>query len=93
MRDEEATALLARLPESERYATWHLLLPGRPPVGYGTGARELAVTLRLTRPLGGFLRVVPEGVLDAAYRLVARHRSQLGRLVPDGAAPRTLTRR
>ena len=27
-------------------------------------------------------------VPDALYRLVARHRELLGRLVPDGAAPR-----
>ena len=93
MRDDEATALLAGLPESERYATWHLVPPGRPPVGYGAGARELALALRLTRPFGRLLRIVPDGVLDAAYGVVARHRTRLGRLVPDGPAPRTHTRR
>ena len=80
--------LLADLAADERLATWRLAVPGRRPLGYGTGGRELLLTLRLTRPLGSLLRVVPDGVLDGAYRLVARNRTRLGRLAPDGPAPR-----
>ena len=80
--------MLADLPEEERFASWRLVLPGARPVGYGRGGRELLSSLRLTRPLGRLLRVVPDGVLDAAYRLVARNRSRLGRLVPDHPGPR-----
>lgn len=80
--------MLADLPEDERCASWRLVRPGGPPIGYGRGGRELLLSLRSTRPLGRLLGVVPDGVLDAAYRLVARNRSQLGRLVPDRAGPR-----
>ena len=80
--------MLTDVPGTERYDTWYLALPGRGPVGYGTGGRELLAALRLTAPLGRALRVVPDGVLDAAYRLVAGNRSRLGRLVPDRPGPR-----
>jgi hypothetical protein len=45
--------------------------------------------LRATRPFGRILRTLraspPVDGLDA---LIARHRNHLGRLVPDGPAPR-----
>jgi hypothetical protein len=44
--------------------------------------------MRLTRPAGRLLAAVPDRVLDALYGPVSRHRSLLGRLVPDGRAPR-----
>jgi predicted DCC family thiol-disulfide oxidoreductase YuxK len=88
MRSDEATVLLADVPEDERFASWHLVQPCRPPVGYGSGGRELLLTMRRTRRLGRLLRFVPDSVLDLGYRLVAANRSRLGRLVPDGPAPR-----
>jgi hypothetical protein len=45
---------------------------------------------RLVRPDGSILgyAVVRGRVPDALYRFVAEHRKLLGRLVPDGPAPR-----
>jgi predicted DCC family thiol-disulfide oxidoreductase YuxK len=88
MHEGEATALLAGVPEDERYTTWHLAPPRGAPVGHGAGARELLCELRLTRPLGRALRIVPDRALDHLYHLVAANRSRLGRLVPDAAGPR-----
>jgi hypothetical protein len=45
----------------------------------------LLASMRATRPLARAGSRVPAGVLDAAYGVVARHRSGLGRLVPDVA--------
>jgi hypothetical protein len=45
---------------------------------------------RLVKPDGSLLgyAVVRGRVPDALYRFVAEHRAWLGRLVPDGPAPR-----
>jgi len=88
MRDEEATRLLEPLVADERFATWHLALGDGSLVGYGTGGVELLRSMRLTRPAGRLLAAVPDRVLEAVYGLVARHRGPLGRLVPDGTAPK-----
>lgn len=56
--------------------------------GYGSGTPDLLEAMGLTRPAGRLLRRVPVGALDALYRVAARNRGVLGRLVPDGAAPR-----
>jgi predicted DCC family thiol-disulfide oxidoreductase YuxK len=88
LRDEEAAALLAPLSGEERLASWRFVAPGGEIAGEGAGVPELLLALRLTRPLGHVVRLVPAKALDAAYRLVARHRGRLGQLVPDGQAPR-----
>lgn len=62
-----AGALLASLPEEERFASWRLVKSDSSTLGYA---------------------VVRGRVPDALYRLVAEHRALLGRLVPDGPAPR-----
>ena len=89
MHDEEAATLLEPLPEDERFASWHLALGDGSLVGYGTGGVELLRSMRLTRPVGGLFAAVPDRLLDAPYGLVARHRGVLGRLVPDGPAPKS----
>jgi len=64
------------VPASERLAAVRLAEPG------GTllaGGSAVAAVLGV-RPLGR--------LLDPAYALVARARGRLGRLVPDGPAPR-----
>ncbi len=88
MRDEEAAALFEPLPSDERFASWHLVLGDGSLVGYGTGGVELLRSMRLTRPAGRLLAALPDRVLDALYGLVARHRGLLGRLLPDGPAPK-----
>jgi len=89
MHDEEAASLLEPLPEDERFASWHLVLGDGSLVGYGTGGVELLRSMHLTRPAGLLLAAVPDRLLDAPYGLVARHRGVLGRLVPDGPAPKS----
>jgi hypothetical protein len=44
--------------------------------------------MRLTRPVAPLVARVPERALEVLYRFVARNRSRLGRLVPNGPAPR-----
>jgi predicted DCC family thiol-disulfide oxidoreductase YuxK len=88
MRDPAAAPLLESLPEDGRFATWHLVRPDGSLAGYGAGLVELAQAMRLTRPLARVLAHLPHRTLEALYALIARHRSTLGRLVPDGPAPR-----
>jgi hypothetical protein len=82
--------LLASVPEEARGECWWLvLLDGRLLPGDGGGGVALLAEVRLTRPLGRVLRAVRASVLvDALDRFVARHRGRLGRLVPEGPAPR-----
>ena len=88
MHDEAARPLLAPLPEDERFASWHLVPEDGSLIGHGRGGVALLRSMHLSRPAGHLLAAVPEGVLDMLYGVVARHRSPLGRLVPDGRAPR-----
>jgi hypothetical protein len=78
MRDEAAAPLLASLSEEERFGTWHLALPdGAVP---GGGPAALALIDELAPPLTRVAECLP---VDAAYRLVSRNRTLLGRFVPD----------
>ena len=88
MRDEEAARLLERLPADERFASWHLVLGDGSLVGYGTGGVELLRSMKRTRPAGRVLAVAPDRLLNTVYALVGRHRALLGRVVPDGPAPK-----
>ena len=91
--DEEAGRLLASVPPARRSESWWLVLrDGMPIAGNRGGGIALLSELELTRPLGralGMLRL--SGLVDSIDDLVARHRSALGRLVPDGPAPRRLS--
>lgn len=88
LRDPEAAPLLAPLPEEERYASWFLSLPDGSLAGRGAGAVELLRVLEAARPAARVLAWVPPRLLDRLYDAVARHRTALGRFVPDGPAPR-----
>jgi hypothetical protein len=62
---------------------------GTPVAGDGGAGVLLLSELRLTRPLGWLLRVSGASrLVDALDVRVSRHRGRLGRLVPDGPAPR-----
>lgn len=87
MRDESAAPLLAPLPADERFASWHIMLADGSLDGHGTGMVELLRSMHFTR-LAGLLDALPDDMLDTLYGFVARHRNQLGRLVPNGRAPR-----
>lgn len=88
MHDAAAVPLLAPLPADERFASWHLVLRDGSLTGYGTGGVALLRSMHLSRAVGRLFAAVPDQVLDALYGIVARHRSALGRLVPNGPAPR-----
>jgi predicted DCC family thiol-disulfide oxidoreductase YuxK len=85
LADDEARALLAALPEDDRFTSWHLAREGAITSG-GAAAVDLLVAL-------GFLRLAgaAAGHLDLVerlYRGISANRGRLGRLVPDGPAPR-----
>lgn len=88
--DEAADRLLDAIPPDARRECWWLVLgDGTPVPGDRGGGVALLSHLRLTRPLGRVLSVTrAAGLVDAGDRLLARHRGRLGRLVPEGPAPR-----
>ena len=88
MHDEAARPLLAPLPEDERFASWHLLLADGSLTGHGRGGVDLLQSMHRSHAAGRLLASVPESILDTLYGMLARHRSPLGRVVPDGRAPR-----
>lgn len=78
------------MPEEARGECWWLVLRNGIPVpGDAGGGVALFAEVRLTRPLGRVLSALHASLLiNALDKLVARYRARLGRLVPDGAAPR-----
>ena len=78
------------MPEDARGECWWLVLRDGTPVAGDGGAGVLVLSeLRATRSLGRALeRVGATPLVDALDKLVTRHRAGLGRIVPDGAAPR-----
>ena len=88
--DEDAARLLASVPENERAERWWFVRRDRTvaPGDHGGGV-ELLAELRLTRRLAKALdRLGAAPLVDALDRFVSRYRGRLGRLVPDGPAPR-----
>jgi hypothetical protein len=77
-------------PEEGRAEYWWLVLrDGTPVAGDSGGGVALFAELRLTRLLGSALRALrATRLVDALDKLVARHRTRLGHLVPEGPAPR-----
>ena len=88
--DDHASSLLEQVPAEARDERWWLVRrDGTAVPGDGGGGIELLAELRPTRRLGRALqRLGASGLIDALDRLVSRHRTRLGRLVPDGPAPR-----
>jgi hypothetical protein len=82
--------LLASVPEEARGNCWWLVLRDGTPIAGDAGGGVAALgELRLTRPLASGLRLVrASGLIDAFDKRIARNRVRLGRVVPDGPAPR-----
>ena len=76
--------------EDARGECWWLVLRDGTPVAGDNGAGVLVLAeLRATRLIGLALgRVGASPLVDALDKAVARHRGGLGRIVPDGPAPR-----
>jgi hypothetical protein len=88
MHDEAARPLLAPLPQDERFASWHLRLADGSLTGHGRGGVDVLQSMHRSRAAGRLLASLPDSILDTLYGVLARHRTALGRLVPDGRAPR-----
>jgi len=88
IQSPEGDALLADLDPGRRLASWHTVSPAG---GRRSGGDAFEVALgavpRLA-PLGRLAARAPAGLRDAAYRLVARRRVQLSRLVPSASKRR-----
>ena len=91
LQDPEAARLLAGLDEDERMASWHLIGPDGRVVSGGAAFVPLGRLLPGGRPLAALAERWPRAA-ERAYRLVADHRSALGRLVTRGAAARARRR-
>jgi hypothetical protein len=90
LADDEVDSLLASVPEAARDECWWLILrDGTPVPGDDGGGVALFAEVRLTRRLARVLRTLRASpLIDAFDKIVARHRSRLGRFVPEGPAPR-----
>jgi predicted DCC family thiol-disulfide oxidoreductase YuxK len=75
--DAEAEPLLAEVPAAERFSSLRLAEPDGRLLSRGPAVKAVAAHL------GAWT-----GGLDRAYDAIASRRSLLGRLVPDGLAPR-----
>lgn len=82
--------MLASVPEEARSECWWFVRSdGRPLPGDNGGGVALLAELRLTRPVGlAFRGLRVSSLVDLLDKGIARHRGRLGRLVPDGPAPR-----
>jgi predicted DCC family thiol-disulfide oxidoreductase YuxK len=80
---EEADALLREMPEDQRMASWHLVEPGSVHSG-GAAFPPVLALLPGGRPLARLSARFPRAS-EHAYRLVADHRSLLGRRLPAAA--------
>jgi len=82
IQSKEGARLLAALPEHERLASAHAVLPGEP--GLVSGGAAAGPVLRLL-PAGTFLADLADRIpraSDRGYRWVAANRTRLSRLVP-----------
>lgn len=86
--EPEAQRLLEQIPAAERLTSWHLVREDGRRASRGRGSVELLGELRLMQQLAPVLRLLRLLPLESLYGLVARNRGRLGRIVPDGPAPR-----
>jgi predicted DCC family thiol-disulfide oxidoreductase YuxK len=82
LQSEEAGELLAPMPEQERMASWHLIQPNGTVRSAGAAFPPLLRELPGGTALAALAERFPESA-ERGYRLVARHRSVLGRAVPE----------
>jgi predicted DCC family thiol-disulfide oxidoreductase YuxK len=95
LQSEEAGELLAPMPEQERMASWHLVLPDGSVRSAGAAFPPLLRELPGGAVLAALAERFPDGA-ERGYRLVARHRATLGRALPESVrrwADATIERR
>jgi predicted DCC family thiol-disulfide oxidoreductase YuxK len=86
LADPEAAALLAPIPEDERFASWHLVRTDGRISSRGAAGIELLDALGYPTLSSAVSHVA--GPVELLYTLVAEHRDKLGGFVPDGPAAR-----
>jgi predicted DCC family thiol-disulfide oxidoreductase YuxK len=79
LQGPESDRLLPGLAAAQKMASWHLVIGGQVHSG-GAAAAPLLRLLPGGRPLAALLAAFP-GMTDRSYRLVARNRDGVGRLV------------
>jgi hypothetical protein len=84
--DPRAAAFLEPVPEQQRFASWHLAMVDGRVSSRGRAFADLLAALGFSGPAGLARRL--DEPIEHAYALVASHRETLGRIVPDGPAPR-----
>jgi predicted DCC family thiol-disulfide oxidoreductase YuxK len=84
LQDEESRELLGGMPEDERMASWHLVLPDGRVFSAGAAGAPLLQLLPGGSSLAALLAAFP-GTTARTYRWVTRHRDRLGRLVGEKA--------
>ena len=84
LQDSEADVLLAGMDAEKKMASWHLVTADGGVHSGGAAASPLLRLLPGGRPLAALFSAFP-GVTERAYRVVARNRDRLGRLVGESA--------
>lgn len=92
IQSEEGDRLLDGMNDRQKLSSWHLASPGGRVDSAGAAVAPLARLLPLGEPIARVARWSPAAT-DALYRIVARHRTELARLVGARACAVDPTRR
>jgi predicted DCC family thiol-disulfide oxidoreductase YuxK len=84
LQDPSADDLLGSMDLETRMASWHLVTADGRVYSGGAAAAPLFRLLPGGRPFAALFSAFP-GVTDRTYRLVARNRDRLGRIVGESA--------
>lgn len=83
MLEPEGEAFLEPLPEHERYASWHLVLPDGTYLRHAEASVMLLELIDSLRPVGVVVRTFRlERLVGRIEKLVSDYRGELGKLVP-----------
>jgi predicted DCC family thiol-disulfide oxidoreductase YuxK len=89
LEDASADRLLEHISENERSSSLRLALGNGRVLSGGAAARGALELVPATRPLARTAEALhAQRAADTLYCFIARNRDRLGRLVPDGPAPR-----
>ena len=91
LADPDAEQLLRTVPEDERGECWWLVLRnGSLVAGNKGGGVAMLAVFPLTRPLAFLLRALRlSPLVDWADDVLSAQRGRLGKVIPDGPAPRS----
>ncbi len=88
IQSDEGARLLEGMPEEQRLASAHAVMPGASgPVSAGAAAAPVLRELPAGEPVATLAERLPSAT-DRAYRWVADHRTSLSRMVPGALKQR-----